>query len=151
MVIRPGEKGDLTQVLSIINDAALAYRGVIPDDRWHDPYMPREQLEREIAQGVEFRVAEEGRRVLGVMGIQDRSDVALIRHAYVESATQRKGVGGVLLRQVEQLTTKPMMEDVSTAALHAVAAQVMCRSLPNAVRPSLRATARDAAFCHDVL
>lgn len=109
MQIRPSEAADLPQIFAIINQAAQAYRNVIPADRWHEPYMPRDQLESEIAQGVVFWVAEEDGRMLGAMGIQDRGDVALVRHAYVAPGTQRKGVGTTLLRHVESLTPRPIL------------------------------------------
>lgn len=109
MQIRQGENADLEQIFTVINQAAQAYRGVIPADRWHEPYMPREQLEGEIAQGVVFWVAEEDGRLLGVMGIQDRGEVALVRHAYVLPGTQRGGIGTTLLRHVESITPKPIL------------------------------------------
>jgi N-acetylglutamate synthase-like GNAT family acetyltransferase len=109
MLIRKSVDADLATILAIVNDGAQAYRGVIPADRWHDPYMPKDELEREIAAGVVFWVAEEDRRLLGVMGIQDKGDVALVRHAYVASALQKKGVGTTLLRHVESLTDKPIL------------------------------------------
>jgi GNAT superfamily N-acetyltransferase len=93
----------------VINDAAQAYRGVIPPDRWHEPYMPKDELAREIADGVVFWVAEEEGRLLGVMGMQDKGSVALVRHAYVAPVEQRKGVGTKLLRHVESLTDKPIL------------------------------------------
>jgi GNAT superfamily N-acetyltransferase len=96
-------------MLAIINDAAQAYRGVIPADRWHEPYMPMHELVEEIAAGVVFWVAEQEGRLLGVMGIQDKGDVALVRHAYVAPSTQRKGVGTRLLRHVEGLNSKPVL------------------------------------------
>jgi N-acetylglutamate synthase-like GNAT family acetyltransferase len=107
--IRKSAPADTAAILAIINDAAQAYRGVIPADRWHEPYMPADQLEKEIAAGVAFWVAEEDGRVLGVMGIQDKGDVALVRHAYVSTALRRKGVGSKLLRHVEGLTAKPIL------------------------------------------
>jgi N-acetylglutamate synthase-like GNAT family acetyltransferase len=109
MLIRKGEQADLAQIFAVVNEAAQAYRGVIPADRWREPYMPKDELEREIKQGVVFWVAEEEGRLLGIMGIQDRGDVALVRHAYVAPATQRKGVGTRLLRHVESLTHKPIL------------------------------------------
>jgi N-acetylglutamate synthase-like GNAT family acetyltransferase len=96
-------------VLAIINEAAQAYRGVIPADRWHEPYMPEQELVSEIANGITFWVAEEEGQVLGVIGLQDKGAVALIRHAYVAPTTQRKGVGTKLLRHVETLTAKPVL------------------------------------------
>ena len=109
VLIRKIQDADLGAALAIVNDAAHAYRGVIPDDRWHDPYMPRDELEKEIADGIVFWVAEEDGRLLGVMGIQDRGEVALVRHAYVSPTLQRKGVGTRLLRHVEALTGKPVL------------------------------------------
>ena len=78
-------------------------------DRWHEPYMPKDELVREIAQGVIFWVAEEEGVLLGVMGIQDKGVVALVRHAYVAPTTQRKGVGTRLLRHVQSLADKPIL------------------------------------------
>ena len=100
---------DFEAILAIVNDAARAYRGVIPNDRWHDPYMPADELTKEIADGVVFWVAEDEGRLLGVMGIQDKGDVALVRHAYVATTLQRKGVGTRLLHHVEGLADKPLL------------------------------------------
>ena len=95
--------------MAIVNAAAQAYRDVIPADRWREPYMPPDELEKEIADGVIFWVAEEDGRLLGVMGIQDKEEVALVRHAYVAPVVQRKGVGRSLLRHVQGLTGKPVL------------------------------------------
>ena len=108
-MIRQSRDDDLTAVLAVINDAAQAYKGAIPADRWHEPYMPPADLAQEIADGVRFWVAEESGRVIGVMGIQDKGEVALVRHAYVATVLQRKGVGAGLLKHVQGLTTKPML------------------------------------------
>jgi N-acetylglutamate synthase-like GNAT family acetyltransferase len=109
MLIRKSVQRDIAAMLAIINDAARAYRGVIPADRWHEPYMPTEELASEMADGVVFWVAEQDGRLAGVMGIQDKGDVALVRHAYVASTTQRSGVGTRLLRHVEGLVDKPIL------------------------------------------
>jgi GNAT superfamily N-acetyltransferase len=109
MEVRRSTAADVPAIFAIVNDAARAYRGVIPADRWHEPYMPKEELEREIAAGIDFWVAEEGGKVLGVMGMQDKGDVALVRHAYTASAAQRKGIGSALLRHIERLTPKPVL------------------------------------------
>ena len=109
VLIRKSVEADLAAILAIVNDAAQAYREVIPDDRWHDPYMSTDELEKEISGGVVFWVAEEEGRLLGVMGIQDKGDVALVRHAYVTPTIQRKGVGTRLLRHVEGLADKPIL------------------------------------------
>ena len=107
--IRTAAPDDVDAIFAIVNSAAQAYRGVIPPDRWHEPYMPREELEREIAAGVEFWVAEEAGKLQGVMGIQDRGEVALVRHAYVSPGLQRGGIGTMLLRHVLALTAKPVL------------------------------------------
>jgi N-acetylglutamate synthase-like GNAT family acetyltransferase len=109
MRIRESRTTDVPTIFAIVNDAAQRYRGVIPADCWHEPYMAREELESEIAKGVAFWVAEESGRVLGVMGIQDKGEVALVRHAYVRPDLQRKGVGTQLLRHVENLTSKRVL------------------------------------------
>jgi N-acetylglutamate synthase-like GNAT family acetyltransferase len=109
MRIRQSVESDLAAIGAVINDAAQAYRGVIPPDRWHEPYMPKDELAREIADGVVFWVAEEEGRLLGVMGMQDKGSVALVRHAYVAPVEQRKGVGTKLLRHVQSLTDKPIL------------------------------------------
>jgi GNAT superfamily N-acetyltransferase len=109
VLIRKSVATDLAAMSAIVNDAAQAYRGVIPVDRWREPYMPADELVTEIADGVVFWVAEQVGRLLGVMGIQDKGDVALVRHAYVAPTMQRMGVGTRLLRHVEGLTDKPIL------------------------------------------
>jgi N-acetylglutamate synthase-like GNAT family acetyltransferase len=104
ILIRKSTSADFDAILAIVNDGAQAYRGVIPEDRWHDPYMSAEALAQEIADGVVFWVAEDEGRLLGVMGMQDKGDVALVRHAYVGTAHQRKGIGARLLRHIESLS-----------------------------------------------
>jgi GNAT superfamily N-acetyltransferase len=98
--IRPCRDDERPAVLAIVNAAADAYRGVIPADRWHEPYMPAEELDGEIAAGVAFWGYEEGGELLGIMGIQRVGDVDLIRHAYVAPASQRQGIGGALLEEL---------------------------------------------------
>ena len=120
MDIRLSVEADFLAMLTIVNDAARAYRGVIPADRWHEPYMPADELESEIADGVVFWVAEQEGRLAGVMGIQDKGDVALVRHAYVAPITQRAGVGTRLLRHVEGLSDKPILIGTWAAASWAI-------------------------------
>ena len=120
VLIRKSVDADVPAILAIINDAAQAYRGVIPADQWHEPYMPLDHLESEISKGVVFWVVEEDGRLLGVMGIQDKGDVALVRHAYVASSLQRSGVGTKLLRHVEGLTDKPILIGTWAAAAWAI-------------------------------
>jgi GNAT superfamily N-acetyltransferase len=84
----------------VINDAAQAYKGVIPDDRWKEPYMSKKELKEEIAAGVKFVGWMENSSLLGLMGIQLVKDVTLIRHSYVDSKHQRRGIGGGLLKHL---------------------------------------------------
>jgi GNAT superfamily N-acetyltransferase len=107
--IRGSRDSDAPAMLAIVNAAAVRYRGVIPADRWHDPYMGADELADEIARGVAFWVAEDDGRIVGIMGIQDRGDVALVRHAYVAPAMQGKGVGTALLRHVLARVDKPVL------------------------------------------
>ena len=109
MRIRKSVANDFEAILAIINDAAQAYCGVIPSDRWHEPYMSTDELAKEIANGVIFWMAEDSGQLLGVMGIQDKQDVALVRHAYTATRLQRKGIGTKLLRHVEALADKPIL------------------------------------------
>jgi N-acetylglutamate synthase-like GNAT family acetyltransferase len=119
-MIRQCNKSDFDTILEIINDAARAYKGIIPEDRWHEPYMSREELAREIEDGVVFRGIEQEGRILGVMGIQDRGEVTLIRHSYVRPEAQKSGAGTKLLRQLEALTQKPVLIGTWAAATWAV-------------------------------
>lgn len=120
MNVRLAGESDRPELLAIINDAAQAYRAVIPADRWHDPYMAAPELLAEIASGVAFWVAEEDGRVLGLMGIQDKGAVTLVRHAYVAPAAQRRGIGAALLRHLESLTAKPVLIGTWAAASWAI-------------------------------
>jgi N-acetylglutamate synthase-like GNAT family acetyltransferase len=120
MLIRKSEEADVPQILEVINDGAEAYRGVIPADRWHDPYMSREELEAEIRRGIVFDVAEESGGVIGVIGMEDKGEVALVRHAYVRATTQRRGLGTQLLRHVESHTDKPILIGTWAAASWAI-------------------------------
>jgi N-acetylglutamate synthase-like GNAT family acetyltransferase len=108
-MIRRCSDADFDAMFVIINDAAQAYRGIILADRWHDPYMSREELRREIEDGVRFWGYEENGRLVGVMGFQDVGDVALIRHAYVATAKRRAGIGGMLLKELARQTDKPLL------------------------------------------
>ena len=100
---------DCPLIYDIINEAAQVYRGVIPADRWHEPYMPMDELNHEIAAGVEFWGYEDGGRLVGVMGLQDKGEVALIRHAYVRTNQQGKGIGGALLAYLTEQLAKPIL------------------------------------------
>lgn len=108
-MIRRCEPTDFDTIFEIINDGAQRYRGIIPDDRWETPYMPREELQGEIDAGVEFWGYEEDGGLLGVIGLQQVSDVSLIRHTYVRTGRQNQGIGGALLRHVVGLTSRPIL------------------------------------------
>ena len=108
-------------MLAIVNAAAEAYRGVIPADRWHEPYMPEAQLRQEIAAGVEFWGLETADGLAGVMGVQPVRDVDLIRHAYVRPDQQRHGVGAELLQHLRRNSTRPMLVGTWAAAHWAIA------------------------------
>lgn len=94
------QAGERIEVAHIINAAAAKYRGVIPDDCWHDPYMSEAELDAEVRAGVVFHGYVDGGRLLGVMGLQHVDDVRLIRHAYVRPEAQGRGIGGKLLRHL---------------------------------------------------
>ncbi|MFQ5859244.1 MAG: GNAT family N-acetyltransferase [Anaerolineae bacterium] len=108
-MIRRCEDSDFDSIYSIINDAAQAYKGAIPADCWNEPYMPKDELRREIDEGVEFWGYEEDGELVGVMGIQHVQDVTLIRHAYVRTARQGQGIGGKLLSALQEQTTRPVL------------------------------------------
>ena len=108
-MIRRCDQKDFEAILEIINNAAQAYKGVIPADRWHEPYMSRRQLQKEIDAGVSFWGLEKEGGLIGIMGIQDKGEVTLIRHAYVRSHLRNRGAGSQLLRFLESMTEKPIL------------------------------------------
>jgi N-acetylglutamate synthase-like GNAT family acetyltransferase len=111
---------DFEAIFQIINDAAEAYRGIIPVDRWHEPYMPREELQAEVSAGVSFLGYEKDGELAGVMGTQDVQDVTLIRHAYVRTAQRGQGIGGGLLGRIMDQATKPVLIGTWADAVWAV-------------------------------
>jgi GNAT superfamily N-acetyltransferase len=118
--IRRCRDDERAAVLAIVNEAAQVYRGVIPEDRWHEPYMGPEELAGEIEAGVAFWGFEADGALVGVMGIQPVDDVDLIRHAYVLPASQRHGDGGALLRHLRCKTTRRMLVGTWAAAEWAI-------------------------------
>ncbi len=108
-MIRKCDDTDFEVIYEIINDGAEAYKGVIPADRLKEPYMDRDELRHEIDAGVEFWGYEEAGELLGVMGIQHVLDVTLIRHAYVQTARQNRGIGGKLLLHLRTMTSRPIL------------------------------------------
>lgn len=120
-MIRRCRDDERDQILAIVNAAAEAYRGVIPVDRWQEPYMPASELEHEIAAGVEFWGYVSDGELIGVMGIQPIQDVDLIRHAYVKPSSQRGGIGGALIDHVMRSATRPVLVGTWAAAEWAIA------------------------------
>lgn len=119
-MIRESVDKDFEEIFNIINDAAIAYKGVIPPDRWHEPYMPQEELQAQIDDGVKFFCYVDGSEIIGVMGIQDKTDVELIRHAYVRTKQRGKGIGTLLLRELVKDATKPILVGTWRAARWAI-------------------------------
>src|SRR3954469_19172094 len=114
--IRPCRDEERAAVLAIVNAGAQAYRGVIPADRWHEPYMPAAELDAELAAGVVFWGYEDDGELAGVMGVQRVRDVELIRHAYVAPGSQRHGVGSALLEHLAVRSTRRMLVGTWAAA-----------------------------------
>jgi GNAT superfamily N-acetyltransferase len=119
-MIRPCREEDFEQIWAIINDGARAYEGVIPPDRWAEPYMPKEKLQSEIDDGVAFWGFEEESELQGVMGLQPVQDVTLIRHAYVRTARQGRGVGSSLLTYLKGLVDAPVLVGTWADAVWAI-------------------------------
>jgi GNAT superfamily N-acetyltransferase len=120
-VIRECRDDEREAIFAIVNAAAEVYRGVIPADRWHEPYMPLSELEAEIAAGVEFwGYEDDGGELLGIMGIQPVRDVSLIRHAYVVPSAQGRGIGGALLSHLEARETGQLLVGTWAAAEWAI-------------------------------
>lgn len=108
-MIRRCDHREFHTIWTIINDGARAYKGVIPEDRWTEPYMSKEKLKHEMDDGVVFWGYEEMGTLAGVMGIQEVGDVTLIRHAYVRTTHQSRGIGGQLLAHLRQLAKGPVL------------------------------------------
>ena len=102
-MIKQCQLQDIESIYSVINDAARAYREVIPPDCYHKPYMPIDELSREMQQ-MSFFGWQYEKQLIGVMGFQRVKDVTLIRHAYVVTSRQRQGIGSRLLDYVRELT-----------------------------------------------
>jgi GNAT superfamily N-acetyltransferase len=118
--IRPCRDDERGAILTIVNAAAEAYRGVIPADRWHEPYMPAAALDAEIASGVAFWGCEVDGGLVGVMGVQRVRGVDLIRHAYVAPAHQGSAIGGALLEQLKRRSTRRTLVGTWAAAAWAI-------------------------------
>jgi GNAT superfamily N-acetyltransferase len=124
-MIRSCTPDDFSEILTIINDGARAYQGIIPNDRWNDPYMSSEHLQHEIDSGVVFYGSFDPQdsttgTLVGVMGIQDVQDVTLIRHAYVRTSSQKQGIGALLLAHLRDLTDRSILIGTWANALWAI-------------------------------
>jgi GNAT superfamily N-acetyltransferase len=119
-MIRECTEKDFETLYPIINDSARAYKGVIPADRWNEPYMSREYLRHELDAGVIFWGYETAGEIVGIMGIQDVHDVTLIRHAYVATTFQGQGIGGKLIAHLKTLAIRPTLVGTWAAADWAV-------------------------------
>jgi GNAT superfamily N-acetyltransferase len=119
-VVRRCNDDEVPEILAIVNAAAEAYRGVIPADRWHEPYMSERELRDEIASGVAMWGYESDGRLVGVMGIQPVQDVDLIRHAYVTPARQGRGVGAQLIAHLRSSAPRRMLVGTWAAAQWAI-------------------------------
>ena len=108
-MIRKAAHEDFEDIFNIINDAATAYKGVIPPDRWHEPYITKEELKGQIDDGVRFFCYVANNEIIGVMGIQDKAHVELIRHAYVRTKQRQKGIGTRLLQELIKDSKKPIL------------------------------------------
>src|ERR1700726_848274 len=119
-MIRRCDDRDSELIWTIINDGAQAYKGVIPGDQWTEPYMSREELQHEISDGVVFWGFEDSGELVGVMGIQQVQDVTLIRHAYVRSSSQKRGIGAHLLAHLRELANGPVLIGTWAQAVWAI-------------------------------
>ena len=108
-MIRRCTDQDFARIWAIINDGARAYKGIIPDDCWTEPYMSSEELQHEINEGVVFWGYEDSGTLIGVMGIQPLREVTLIRHAYVLTSSQKRGIGAHLLSHLRELAKGPVL------------------------------------------
>jgi N-acetylglutamate synthase-like GNAT family acetyltransferase len=108
-MIRKATDKDFEEIFATINDAAMAYKRVIPPDRWHEPYMTKEELQAQIKEGVRFSCYIDNDEIIGVMGIQDKAEVVLIRHAYVRTNQRNKGIGSLLLQELTKDAKKPIL------------------------------------------
>ena len=114
------EEKDFNDIYEIINDGASAYRGIIPADRWHEPYMSKQELQQQIDDGVRFWCYTEEGSILGVMGIQDKNEVTLIRHAYVRTISRKMGIGSKLLQHLRNISATPILIGTWSAANWAI-------------------------------
>lgn len=120
-MIRSASDSDFDDIYKIINDAAIAYKGIIPEDRWHEPYMSKQELKLQIKEGVQFTCfVDDSDEIIGVMGIQDMVDVDLVRHAYVRTKKRNSGIGSILINRLISRSSKPILIGTWKAASWAI-------------------------------
>jgi N-acetylglutamate synthase-like GNAT family acetyltransferase len=119
-MIRRCNDREFELIWTIINDGAQAYKGAIPADCWTEPYMSREKLQNEIDEGIVFWGYEEAGALVGVMGNQQVQDVTLVRHAYVRTSSQKRGIGGHLLFHLRERASGPTLIGTWAAAVWAI-------------------------------
>jgi GNAT superfamily N-acetyltransferase len=119
-MIRRCDDSDFELIWAVINDGARAYKGVIPEDCRTEPYMSKNELRQEIEHGVAFWGYEDGGKLAGVMGFQEVRDVTLIRHAYVVTSSQKRGIGAQLLSHLRKLTSSPVLIGTWSDAVWAI-------------------------------
>jgi N-acetylglutamate synthase-like GNAT family acetyltransferase len=119
-MMRRCDSHDFELIWEIINDGARAYKGIIPEDCWTEPYMSRKELQHEIDEGVVFWGYKEAGTLAGVMGLQQVRDVTLIRHAYVRTDSQKRGIGTQLLSHLRHLAKGPVLIGTWADALWAI-------------------------------
>lgn len=120
MIVKSDTVTDFDIIFDIINDASIAYKGIIPADRWKEPYMSKKELQTQISEGVEFYHYQEEGKIMAVMGIQPKEDVTLIRHAYVRTTARQKGIGGQLLQYFIHKVNTPILIGTWAAASWAI-------------------------------
>jgi N-acetylglutamate synthase-like GNAT family acetyltransferase len=119
-MVRNATEKDFDEIYNVINDAAIAYKGIIPAGSWHEPYMTKEELKTQIEDGVRFSCYIDDNKIVGVMGIQHKKDVDLIRHAYVITRQRKKGIGTILIQELLKASTKPILIGTWKAAHWAI-------------------------------
>jgi GNAT superfamily N-acetyltransferase len=119
-MIRRCDDRDFELIWTIINDAAQVYKGVIPEDRWTQPYMSKTELRHEVNDGVRFWGYDDSGKLIGVMGFQPVQDVTLIRHAYVTTGSQKHGIGAQLLSHLQKLSPGPLLVGTWSDAVWAI-------------------------------
>ena len=91
-------KSNCSEILYVVNDAAVRYKNIIPNNCWHEPYMSERELLGEFEDGVQMFGYLHNNKLIGVIGVQEIKDVVMIRHAYTLTAYQGKGTGNALLK-----------------------------------------------------